>query len=215
MRVPSLTFSVVMVLASPTCAAEKSTGTKEVQLTHSDPGNLKAKTVVIADNAAMWFVEDGRSVKTTPIRTQERSAMENVRVNGLVSGVRAVLPKGWKCTVITESGKMGHPHGLEEPAFRIDFVNPTEVFEDQLLRKRLHPTLRLHFYRIGDKRHILEKIEAEKIYSCDIPIYFSETAEYLVVTSPSWINEGCFTKTATKLMAPLEQALKEHFLSQK
>lgn len=128
-----------------------------------------------------------------------------------VAQIRAVLPKGWECSVISEPGRMGHPHGLEEPLFRMDFINRNESFQADGLpgeKRRLHPSMRLHFHRIQDKQRIMKVIEAERLYSWDIPIYFSETKDHLIVTSPPWINQGWYTDEARKLIAPLEQILK-------
>lgn len=135
----------------------------------------------------------------------------------LVAGIKAILPKGWECSVISEPGKMGHPHGLEEPLFRVDFINQQESFQADGLpreKRRLHPSMRLHFHRIQDKQRIMKVIEAERLYSWDIPIYFSETKDYSIVTSPPWINQGWYTDEARKLIAPLEQALKAQATTQ-
>lgn len=129
-------------------------------------------------------------------------------VAAFVAGIRRVLPKGWQCTLIEEPGKMGHPHGLDEPLFRIDFVNPAESFETR------HPSLRLHFHSIKDKASILKTIERERVYSWVIPVYYAETKDYLIVTSPAWINEGDYHDTPRRLVAPLDEALKAHFRSQ-
>jgi hypothetical protein len=37
------------------------------------------------------------------------------------SDIRKWLSDGWTCTLLSEKGEMGHPHGLEEPLFRLDF----------------------------------------------------------------------------------------------
>ncbi len=119
------------------------------------------------------------------------------------------MPNDWTLTVITETGKMGHPHGLEEPVFRIDFTDQTRTFITSATE--LHPYLRLYFYRINDKEKILGIIQQESIYSWDIPTYFAETKEYIIVTSPLYINHGIYTEEAIALFTPLEQALKDYF----
>jgi hypothetical protein len=118
--------------------------------------------------------------------------------------------------VITEPGKMGHPHGLDEPAFRIDFTNPTASFPEWASvetnqPKWRRPSLRLHFHPIAGKPLILKTIEREQMYSWDIPTSYAETRDFIVVTSPAWINEGDYSDDARKLMKPLERALKECF----
>jgi hypothetical protein len=135
--------------------------------------------------------------------------------------IRKHLPEGWTCTLIAETGKMGHPHGLEEPLFRLDFVNPTVAFTvDET--KRVHPNLRLHFHPSAERARILRTIEAERFFSWAIPVLFADTRDYVVVTSPLWQNHyteqvgtatwgvGVSTSEAVLLIAPLLQVLKKY-----
>jgi hypothetical protein len=65
------------------------------------------------------------------------------------SDIRKWLPDGWTCTLISERGKMGHPHGLSEPLLCLDFVNVSLAFpvENEAGQVKLvHPNLRLHFH---------------------------------------------------------------------
>ena len=109
---------------------------------------------------------------------------------------------------------MGHPHGLDEPVFRLDCTDLTHTFEYQPVPGEMsqqHPCLRLHFHSIEDRERILGIVETESCYSWDIPIYFAETEQYMIVTSPAYINNGVYTEEARALIAPLEQALKSYF----
>ena len=127
-----------------------------------------------------------------------------------ISGIQNVLPNGWEMEVMGQKGTMGHPHGLDEPLFRIDFVDRTHQFRDSGGRATF-PSARLYFYDIHEKDSILETIKKEAMYSWDIPEYFDETAEYIVVTSPLSINGGIYTEEAIALYQPLDTALKEYF----
>src|SRR5262245_8901863 len=144
----------------------------------------------------------------------------------LASDLLRFLPAGWTCTVISEKGKMGHPHGLEEPLFRLDFVNSTLTFrasEGPGAPITAHPNLRLHFHPRADRERILRTIKAEEAYSWAIPTLFAETKEYVIVTSPMWQNHftekvgdatwgaGVYTDEANKQIDPLLRALKAHF----
>jgi len=143
----------------------------------------------------------------------------------VAADIRKQLPEGWTCTPISEKGKMGHPHGLEEPLFRLDFVNPNVAFTEEI--GPVHPNLRLHFHASADRERILKTIEAERVYSWAIPTLFADTREYVVVTSPLWQNNnkvqvgnttwgsGVYTEEANRLIAPLLQALKKYFDSRK
>jgi uncharacterized protein (TIGR02246 family) len=140
--------------------------------------------------------------------------------------IRKFLPVGWTCTVVSEKGQMGHPHGLEEPLFRLDFVNANQTFsvDDGPGQTRVvHPNLRLHFHSSSERERILKTIEAERVYSWAIPVLFADTRNYVVVTSPLWQNHystrvgdtnwgaGVYTDEANRLIAPLLGALKAYF----
>lgn len=144
----------------------------------------------------------------------------------MAAEIRKALPAGWTCGVVSEKGKMGHPHGLEEPLFRIDFANENLVFrfvDPPNPVKLVHPNLRLHFHPSSDRVRILRTIEAERIYSWAIPTLFAETKDYLVITSPMWQNHastqvgetawgaGVYTEEANRLIAPMLDALKKYF----
>ena len=137
--------------------------------------------------------------------------------------IQKSLPEGWSCTLVSQKGKMGHPHGLEEPLFRLDFVNSSVAFAVDEQTRRVHPNLRLHFHASAERERILETIESERIYSWAIPVLFADTRDYVVVTSPLWQNHystevggttwgaGVYTEEANGLIAPLLQALKKYF----
>ena len=132
------------------------------------------------------------------------------KYNDFISGIHDVLPNGWEMVVIDQKGAMEPPHGLEEPLFRIDFVDHTHQFVDEGGRA-IFPSSRLYFYDIGNKDSIMQTIEAEAIYSWDIPEYFDETFEYIVVTSPLYVSSGHYSDEAMALYLPLDIALKEYF----
>jgi len=147
------------------------------------------------------------------------------RAERVAADIQNCIPSGWTCTLISEKGKMGHPHGLEEPLFRLDFVNTNLTFREEMASgsERVHPNLRLHFHDAADRDRILKTIEAEQSYSWAIPILFGETKEYVIVTSPLWQNRfiaaktgnkawvaGSHTDEANKAVAPLLKALKQY-----
>ncbi len=145
---------------------------------------------------------------------------------GVAADIQKQIPQGWKCSLISENGKMGHPHGLEEPLFRLDFVNTNLAFREETKPGKVdlvHPNLRLHFHAIAERERILKTIQGEGAYSWDIPILFAETKEYIIVTSPLWQNTytektddatwvaGVHTEAANRAIAPLLEALRRYF----
>ena len=144
----------------------------------------------------------------------------------VAADVQKQIPQGWNCILISEKGKMGHPHGLEEPLFRLDFFNTNLAFREETKPgdvEFVHPNLRLHFHDIAERERILKTIEGERVYSWDIPILFAETKEFIIVTSPLWQNNytekkgdatwvaGVGTQDANKAIAPLLEALRRYF----
>jgi len=130
--------------------------------------------------------------------------------SNFISGVKNTLPTGWEMMLIDRKGAMDPSHGLDEPVFRIDFIDRTHRFNDAGGRT-VFPGTRLYFYDINQRDAILKIIEKEKIYSWDIPDYFDETDGYIIVTSPLYINGGHFSADAMALYEPLEKALKDYF----
>lgn len=158
------------------------------------------------------------------------SIASGAETNALPSGqsvaaeIQKELPPGWSLTLIDEKGKMGHPHGLEEPLFRIDFVNTNVVIQESgpmhgtNVVSSIHPNLRLHFHSQADRDQTLKIIEKEKIFSWDIPTLFGETTDFVIVGSPTWHNRfetgfaagGDFSAEANKALHPLLEALRKY-----
>jgi len=148
------------------------------------------------------------------------------RIEIVVAAIKKSIPKGWTCTVIIEKGKMGHPPGLEEPAFRLDFVNTNLTFHGEVLPGGARPTyanFRLHFHDRSERDGILKIVGPTPATSGDNPIVFGETKDYILVSSPSWQNYfvagkfgrgnwggGSRTEEANKAVAPLLDALKAY-----
>ncbi|MCP4583542.1 MAG: hypothetical protein GY839_18185 [candidate division Zixibacteria bacterium] len=129
----------------------------------------------------------------------------------LISGLQVDLPHGWKYTVVTDVGNKGYPQGLDEPVFRVDFTNPVVLFNADTKRGiNYNPSVKLYFYLIASKPDIMEAIKKYAYSSSYPPLYFGETAEYIVVTSPSYINSGVYSEEAIKAIRPLWFALREH-----
>jgi hypothetical protein len=135
---------------------------------------------------------------------------EKTEYADFVSGIKDVLPIGWEMKVIDRKGAMEPPHGLDEPVFRLDFVDHTHQFSDSGGRT-MFPSARLYFYDINQREAVLEVIEKEKVFSWNVPDYFYETDEYIIVTSPLYINSGNFSEEATALYEPFEKVIKDYF----
>ncbi len=128
-----------------------------------------------------------------------------------IANIGEAVPNGWDYAVITQNlDEMPKLHGLWNPVAIVNFTNPAAEFE-RAGRVRANPSLLLYFYDISEKRQIDEIIRNESIFSWCIPINFTETARYAIVTSPCYINGGVFTDEAKGYYAPLEKSLKGYF----
>jgi len=65
------------------------------------------------------------------------------------------------------------------------------------------------------KADVMKTIEKEQSYSWNIPIYFGETEEFVVVTSPAYVNGGLFTLEARKALHPMWKVLRDLIPNQK
>ena len=94
---------------------------------------------------------------------------------------------------------------------RLDFSAPGQSFGDPIDAQANHsPVIPLYLYAIADKAHVQEVIQEEQMFSWDIPIYFGETDEFFVVTSPAYVNHGVFTEEAKQAIRPMWDVLRRH-----
>lgn len=146
-------------------------------------------------------------IKTHP-ELIAKSGLE--KVGNEILDIEKGLPEAWQYRVITEKGKMGSPHGLEEPVARVDFINALD--KSEFVNNKNHLSLWLYFYDIAEKQEIMQTIDKEFIYSWCIPVYFDETKKYVIVTSPCYINKGASEdEEAKNFYYVFEQSLKKYF----
>lgn len=134
---------------------------------------------------------------------------EKDSVEELLLKIQEDMPPGWTCVVVRDNGKMGHPHGLDEPEFRVDYVNKQVRFSPE----NVNPIIPLFFYSIESKSHIMKIVAEEAMFSWAIPVYFGETEECLVITSPAYVNQGIFTEEAKNMIKPMWRVLRRYILN--
>ncbi len=108
--------------------------------------------------------------------------------------------------------------GLEKALFQLSFKNENEYLIREVTpnkQVKFNPSLKLLFYDIKNKEEISKAIKKTEMMSSNIPIYYSETKEYMILTSPGYINGGVYTKEAKALIEPLDKALVAYFSSLK
>lgn len=134
-----------------------------------------------------------------------------------IQNIGEAVPQGWNYTIITQNVEnIERPQGIWEPvAIAImDFTNfNKEIGHDAGMKTNMnyYPSLRLYFYNATEKQEILEIMDKEKMHSNCIPIYFSETKRYIIMTSPCYINSETFSEDARHYYSKLEKPLKEYF----
>ncbi len=130
----------------------------------------------------------------------------------VIRDLRVQLPVGWECAARRGDAVKSVPHGLERPLFEWVASNTNVVFEglqDTPNPARRSPVISLYFYPQAEKADVLKIIEKEALYSWNIPIYFGESDEFVVVTSPGLVNGGVFTAEARRALQPMWKVLRQ------
>jgi hypothetical protein len=119
----------------------------------------------------------------------------------------AVAPEGWECELIQDYFSQDDiPQDAGQPVAIIKYVNP----ERQFTRSEsitANPSLILDIYPVGQKNELNDFIRSQRMYSWCIPVYYGETKDYFILTSPCFINGGTFTAEADSCIQDLQEAL--------
>jgi hypothetical protein len=119
-----------------------------------------------------------------------------------------VKPDGWECEIIENNFSLNDiPKNADIPIAIIKFTNPSREF-DGFSDSIVNPSLTIDFYVINKKQELLNFIKSQQIFSWCIPIYYGETDDYFILTSPCFINGGSFTEEANSSISDLHEALK-------
>jgi len=119
-----------------------------------------------------------------------------------------VIPDGWECEIITEDFNSNDlPRDASKPFAVIKYKNSKREFlryQDRVV----NPSLILDLYHISHKQELIDFIISQQVFSWCIPLYYGETKEYIVITSPCFVNYGAFTEEANSLIEDLHASLK-------
>ncbi len=120
----------------------------------------------------------------------------------------SVAPEGWQCTITTSDFDIQKiPHNAETPIAIIEYLNPNAEFT-KYTDIKVNPSLIIDFYEIERKQELRDFIASQQLYSWCIPMYYGETEDYFIITSPCFINGGSFTDEANTCINDLHEALK-------
>jgi len=119
-----------------------------------------------------------------------------------------VKPTGWDCEIIQANfDKNDIPKNANEPMAIIKYKNRNAelvLFSDT----KVNPSLVLDLYSIKQKQEIIDFIKSQPFYSWCIPMYYGETRDYFIVTSPCFINGGIYAEQADSSIIGLQNAIK-------
>ena len=119
-----------------------------------------------------------------------------------------VKPKGWECEIIENNFSINDiPKNADIPSAIVKFTNPNREFTG-FTDSIVNPSLTIDFYAIHKKQELLNFIKSQQIFSWCIPIYYGETNDYFIITSPCFINGGSFTEEANSSISDLHEAIK-------
>jgi hypothetical protein len=126
-----------------------------------------------------------------------------------INDLCAVAPIGWESEIIKDNfNENDIPKNTPQPIIIIKYVNQDKKFTYFAGGTEIHPSLKLNLYPITKKGELIAFIKSQQIFSWCIPIYYGETKEYFIITSPCFINEGSFTSDANSCINDLHTALK-------
>lgn len=118
-------------------------------------------------------------------------------------------PDGWEYEIFRENfDRRNIPQNADTPAVIIKFINIDRQFSYFMGNAEVHPSLILNFYSIKQKKELISFIKSQQMYSWCIPLYYGETKDYFIITSPCFINGGSFTDEANSCIQDLHDALK-------
>jgi hypothetical protein len=184
-------------------------------------------TAAVVFMIAIWLVAHGREIRSVsrqemnrqadlvviakPVSskdTTERSMLTDIYPN-TVSVIK--LPTRWDCTVLQGDEVKLVPHGLKRPLFEFIASNTNVSFvkDPDAPKGTKNPIIPLCFFRQTEKAEIMKVIETESSLSWNIPVYFGEIDEFVVVTSPAYVNGGVFAPEARRALRPMWQLLRD------
>jgi len=118
-----------------------------------------------------------------------------------------VKPDGWNCEIIESNFNPSDiPQNADTPIAIVKYTSSNREFNG-IGQTNVNPSLVLNLYPIKHKDDLLSFIKSQQIFSWCIPIYFGETKDYFVITSPCFKNSGTFTEEANSSIADLYAAL--------
>ena len=136
------------------------------------------------------------------------SSCEKVEKRTTLEDFCNAKPNGWECEIIEDNFSLNDmPKNSDFPIAIIKFKNLTREFNG-FPDSKINPSLTIVFYSINKKQVLIDFIKSQQLYSWCIPIYYGETEDYFIITSPCFINSGSFTDESDSCISDLHEALR-------
>lgn len=128
------------------------------------------------------------------------------RINTSLEEFCKVKPEGWECEII-ENNFNGNdiPKNTKDPLAIIKYRNTSREFSS--FGQEIYPSLILDIYPKKDKKELIDLISSQMMFSWCIPTYYGESRDFVVITSPCFINHGTFTEEADSCINDLHKSL--------
>ena len=134
-------------------------------------------------------------------------ACDNDLKNTSLDDFDNIKPAGWSCEIIEQNfDKNDIPKNAKDPIAIVKYTN-TNIDINYLYDIKIKPSLILDLYPIAQKKELIEFIRSQQMYSWCIPIYYGETKNYFIISSPCFINNGTFTDQSKAAIDDLQNAL--------
>ena len=118
-----------------------------------------------------------------------------------------VKPRGWNCEIIEGNfNTADYPESAGYPLAIIKYQNLDKEFV-MFRDKKLNPSLILAIYAIHQKIELIDLRRSQPANTWCIPIYYGETNDFFIITSPCLINNGSDTDEAEFCISDLQYAL--------
>lgn len=120
-----------------------------------------------------------------------------------------IAPDGWECEIIEENFDLSDiPMNSDEPLAIVKYQYPLEEITT-IGESLISPSLILNIYPIALKSNLIEHVNSQAIFSWCIPRLYGETSNYMIITSPCFINNGTLTEEANGKIEALHTALEK------
>lgn len=121
----------------------------------------------------------------------------------------SIAPLEWECEIIKDNFNTNDiPQNMDLPIAIIKYKIQDRGFIGYS-NKKITPSLTLDFYPIAKKNELISFIKSQRMYSWCIPIYYGETKDFVIITSPCFNNFKHLSDEVNASINNLQNGLKK------